>query len=158
MSYRTITVAVHTKGEAMVESWTASMQLLYVVLAAKNGDWRKLKHLGAEPTPTMKLLFLKARAKYLEWRARQDIRDELEAAMPKEWIEVSPGRWLQGKVVLADPEPVTYEERIRFFHDIDTSGACRKCGNPSLRDRGSAGEYVGPPAEKCPVCWTRNEK
>lgn len=111
------------------------MQILYVVLAAKQGDWRRLKRIGAftrpptamEPTPTMKLLFLKARAKYLEWRKRQDMRDELEAAMPKEWIEVSPGRWLQGKLIDAEPIAQSYEERIRFFHDIDTSKTCQRC-------------------------------
>jgi len=110
-----------------VDDCSAGFQLLYVVLAAKQGDWRRLKRLGGEPTPTMKLLFLKARAKYLEWRKRQDMRDELEAAMPKEWIEVSPGRWLQGKMIDVTPIARSYEERIQFFHDIDTSKTCPRC-------------------------------
>ena len=105
----------------------AASQLLYVKLAIKRGNWRDLQRHGAEPTPTMKLLFLKGREKYLAWCQR---RDEEEDREPKEWIEITPGHWVRGKLIeIPENGNVVAGELAdtRTFIDIDTSKTCPNC-------------------------------
>jgi hypothetical protein len=113
--------------------WGAGTQLLYVRLAIKRGDWTDLRRRGAEPTPTMKLLFLKGRPKYVAWRKRKDEEEIREAALPKEWFELEPGHWILASSlekareiaeILKSPEMKAEEERVRSYPEIDTSRCC----------------------------------
>jgi len=136
---------------------SAAVQLLYVKLAAKCGNWRDLDKHGVEPTETMKRLYISMRAKYIQWKRRRDVEDELEAAIPKQWFEIEHGHWVWAKseevarafaAEFAQANPIRDHEDTRHFPFVDTSRTCPKCGNPSL----AAG------IEKCPVCWTPNMK
>lgn len=114
----------------------AATQLLYVRLAIRRGDWRDLSRRGMEPTPTMKLIFLKGREKYLAWRARRDEEEAREEALPKEWFELEPGHWVRASSIekaraLADSikpaDILEAERRERLYGDIDTSKTCPRC-------------------------------
>lgn len=114
----------------------AATQLLYVKLAIKRGDWRDLGRRGMEPTPTMKLLFLKGRPKFLAWRAKQDEDEAREEAIPKEWFELEVGHWVRASSIekahalvasFKSPETVEEEERERRYLEIDTSKTCPLC-------------------------------
>jgi hypothetical protein len=114
----------------------AATQLLYVKLAIKRGDWRDLHRQGAEPTPTMKLLFLKGREKYVAWRTRRDEEEAREEALPKEWFELEPGHWVRASSIekaralaesLKSHEVIEAEERERRSPEIDTSKTCPSC-------------------------------
>lgn len=117
-------------------TWGAATQLLYVKLAIKRGDWSDLRRHGADPTPTMKLLFLKGRERYLAWRQRRDEEEDREAALPKEWFELEPGHWVLASSIekaralaesLKTPEVIAQEERERAYIEIDTSNTCPHC-------------------------------
>lgn len=77
----------------------AGTQLLYVKLAIRRGDWSDLRKQGFDPTPTMKLLFLKGRERFLKWRERRDAEDAKEAAAEKFWFELEPGHWVRASSI-----------------------------------------------------------
>lgn len=138
-------------------NWSASMQLLYVKLAAKRGNWRDLDRHGLDPTEMMKRLYISMRAKYIQWKRRRDVEDELEAAIPKQWFEIEPGHWVWAKseeaarVFANEFASVPTAEQLhahREYPYIDTSRTCPRCGNPTL----------GSGIEKCAMCWTPNTK
>lgn len=135
----------------------AGTQLLYVKLAIKRGDWTDLRRRGGEPTPTMKLLFLKGRERYLAWKKRRDEEEAREEALPKEWFELEPGHWVLASSLekareiyemLKSPETQAEEDRARQYPEIDTSKTCPHCGCKTL-DEGVA---------KCSACWAQNKK
>jgi hypothetical protein len=108
-----------------------------VNLAARHGDWRTLNKRGFEPTSTMQQLFVRMRAKYLEWRKRKDMQEELEEALPKSWFEIEPGHWVYAKNEEAGRAFATEfqqaapnfsaPEDTRHFTLIDTSKTCPHC-------------------------------
>ncbi len=79
-------------GPIDAEDYPASLQIFYVKLAAKDVDWRAMR--GTKPTPRMLGLFVIARAKYIAWKKRRDEEEEREEALPKEWFEIEPGRFV----------------------------------------------------------------
>lgn len=114
----------------------AAAQLLYVKLAIKRGDWSDLRRYGMEPTPTMKILFIKGREKYLSWRARREVEQAFEDSLPKEWFEIEPGHFVRASSIekarafaesVKPIEAIQAEERARRFIDIDTSKTCPCC-------------------------------
>lgn len=117
--------------------WPASVQLLYVKLAAKRGNWRDLARRGLEPTEMMKQIYISMRAKYIQWKRRRDTEDELEAAIPKQWFELTPGHWVRAsseesaRKFTAEFSAASQThgdlEDTRHFTDIDTSKTCSCC-------------------------------
>jgi hypothetical protein len=114
----------------------AATQLLYVKLAIKRGDWSDLRRRGMEPTPTMKILFIKGREKYVSWRARREVERAFEESLPKEWFEIEPGHWVRASNIekarafaesIKPVEIIEAERRERLYTDIDTSKTCPHC-------------------------------
>lgn len=113
------------------------MQLLYVKLAAKRGNWRDLDRHGVEPTEAMKQLYISMRAKYIQWKRRRDAEDEIEAAIPKQWFELELGHWVFAKDeetarkfaadFAVDSQDYRPGEDTRHFVNIDTSKTCSHC-------------------------------
>lgn len=100
--------------------WPAEHQMLYLTLAARDGDWRALQ--GTKPTEMMLRLFPTARAKYLQWRKRQDEEEDRIRAAPHEWVEVAPGKW-SWEVVGGTRTSFVSEQRSSESASADRSGS-----------------------------------
>jgi len=114
--------------------YSPAVQLFYVKMAARDGDWRGLR--GTKPTPKMQDLFVTARAKYLVWKRRRDEEEAREAELPKTWLEIEPGLFVfahdeaRARALIQNIAPIAsmWHRREIQYPEIDTSRTCPEHG------------------------------